>query len=150
MPCACLQPRRTPVPPRLVCTPAGRHGSVPTEPQGATLAQVVDRAADVVDPLGRNDGVAYVVEHLQDRDEPVSADIRSLELELAELIGRVDPQSEDPAVTMMSAVILHLAHRRDELDADPARILEQAARDEFHGKPPQVAAEWLAEQGISL
>lgn len=123
---------------------------MPTEPQGATLAQVVDRAADVVDPLARNDGVAYVVERLHDRDEPVSADVRSLETELAELIGRVDPQSEDPAVTMMSAVILHLAHRRDELDADPARILEQAARDEFNGKPPEPAAGWLAAQGVSL
>jgi hypothetical protein len=134
----------------LVSPPAGRHGSVPTEPEVATLAQVVDRAADVVDPLARNDGVAYVVEHLHDRDEPVSADSRSLELELAELTGRVDPQSEDPAVTMMSAVILHLAHRRDELNADPVRILEQAARDEFHGKPPEPAAEWLAAQGVSL
>jgi hypothetical protein len=104
----------------------------------------------VVDPLGRNDGVAYVVERLQDRDEPVSADVRSLETELAELIGRVDPQSEDPTVTMMSAVILHLAHRRDELDADPSRILGQAARDEFHGKPPEPVAEWLAAQGVSL
>ena len=123
---------------------------MPTEPQGATLAQVVNRAADVVDPLGRNDGVAYVVERLQDRDEPVSADVRSLETELAELIGRVDPQSEDPAVTMMSAVILHLAHRRDELDAEPPRILEQSARDEYDGHPPELVAEWLAEQGVQL
>ena len=121
---------------------------MPTEPQPATLAEVVDRAADVVDPRGGNDGVAYVVERLQDRDEPVSADLRRLRSELAELVGRVDPQEEDPAVTMMSAVILHLAHRRDELNADPVRILEQSARHEFHGKPPPAVADWLAAQGV--
>jgi hypothetical protein len=123
---------------------------VPTEPRPATLSEVVNRAADVVDPLGRNDGVAYLVEHLQDRDEPVSADLPRLETELAELVGRVDPQEEDPAVTMMSAVILHLAHRRDELHVDPARLLQQAARHEYHGKPPELLAEWLAEQGAPL
>jgi hypothetical protein len=123
---------------------------VPTEPQPATLSEVANRAADVVDPLGGNDGVAYVVEHLQDRDEPVSADVPRLETELAELVGRVDPQEEDPAVTMMSALILHLAHRRDELNADPARLLQQAARDEYHGKPPELVTRWLAEQRVPL
>lgn len=53
-------------------------------------------------------------------------------------------------MTMISAVILHLAHRRDELHADPARILQQAARDEYHGKPPEPLAQWLAEQGVPL
>jgi hypothetical protein len=123
---------------------------VPTEPQPATLSEVVNRAADVVDPLGGNDGVAYLVEHLQDRDEPVSADVPRLETELAELVGRVDPEEEDPAVMMMSALILHLAHRRDELNADPARLLQQATRDEYHGKPPELLAQWLAEQGVPL
>jgi hypothetical protein len=123
---------------------------VPTEPPPLTLSQVADRAADVVDPLGRNDGVAYVVEHLQDRDEPVAAELARLDSELAELVGRVDPQEEDPVVTMMSAVMLHLAHRRDELDAAPERILEQSARDEYDGNPPAPVAEWLAEQGVAL
>ncbi len=123
---------------------------MPTEPQPATLSEVVNRAADVVDPLGANDGVAYLVEHLQDRDEPVSADVPRLETELAEVVGRVDPQEEDPAVTMMSALILQLAHRRDELDGEPVRLLEQAARDEYHGKPPELVAHWLAEQDVAL
>jgi hypothetical protein len=123
---------------------------MPTEPLQPTLAEVADRAADVVDPLGRNDGVAYVVEHLQDRDEPVTADLPRLEAELAELVGRVDPQEEDPVVTMMSAVILHLSHRRDELDAEPARILEQSARHEYDRNPPGPTADWLAEQGVTL
>jgi hypothetical protein len=123
---------------------------MPTEPHPASLSQVVDRAADVVDPLGANDGVAYVVERLQDHDEPVSARLPALEDELAEIVGRVDPQQEDAAVTMMSAVILHLAHRRDELEAEPARILEKAARDEYDGNPPGLVAEWLAEAGVGL
>ena len=123
---------------------------MPTEPLPPTLSEIADRAADVVDPQGSNDGVAYVVERLQDRDEPVTAELGGLESELAELVGRVDPQEEDPAVTMMSAVILHLAHRRDELDAEPTRILEQSARDEYHGDPPELIADWLAAQGVAV
>jgi hypothetical protein len=109
----------------------------------------VNRAADVVDPTGVNDGVAYVAERFQDRDEPI-AGLAELEGELAETTGRVDPQDEDPAVMMMSAVIVHLAHRRDELSAEPARILEQAARDEYDGRPPELVAGWLAEQGVAV
>jgi hypothetical protein len=123
---------------------------VPTEPQPPTLAQVADRAADVVDPVGKNDGVAYVVERLQDRDEPVTAELPGLEEEIAEITGRVDPQEEDPAVTMMAAVIVHLAHRRDELDAAAPRILEQAARDEYDGNPPEEIVAWLAQQGVEV
>jgi hypothetical protein len=123
---------------------------MPTEPQPPTLAEVADRAADVVDPQGANDGVAYVVDRLLDRDEPIAGGLPRLEEELAEITGRVDPQEEDPAVTMMSAVILHLAHRRDELDAAPPRILEQSARDEYDGNPPELVAEWLAQQGVEL
>ena len=123
---------------------------MPTEPEPPSLSTVVDRAADVVDPTGVNDAVAYVVERLQDRDEPVSGLLPVLDEQLAEVVGRVDPQEEDPAATMMSVVILHLAHRRDELDADRGRILEQAARDEYHGKPPELVADWLAEQGVAV
>jgi hypothetical protein len=122
---------------------------MPTEPPTPNLSDIVDRSADVVDPLGSNDGVAYVVAHYEDRDEPVTA-LRQLEAELAEVVGRVDPQEEDPAVQMMSAVILHLAHRRDELDAGPARTLEHTARDEYNGQPPEDVAAWLAEQGVTI
>jgi len=122
---------------------------MPTEPLPPNLSDVVDRAADVVDPPGSNDGVAYLVAHYEDRDEPVTA-LRQLEGELAEVAGRVDPQEEDPAVQMMSAVILHLAHRRDELNDDPARILEQAARDEYDGRPPEDVEAWLAELGVTV
>jgi len=115
-----------------------------------TLAEIVDRAADVVDPTGVNDGVAYVVERFQDRDEPVTAEHQVLEQELAETIGRVDPQEEDPALIVMAAAVLHLAHRPDELNLEPARILQQAARHEYHGKPPEAVADWLAAQGVPL
>jgi hypothetical protein len=122
---------------------------VPTEPEPLSLSTVADRAADVVDPTGVNDGVAYIVERLQDRDEPVAGVLPGLDEQLAEVVGRVDPQEEDPAVMMMSVVMLHLAHRRDELDAEPVRILEQAARNEYHGKPPELVADWLAGQGVA-
>lgn len=122
---------------------------MPTEPQPATLSGVARRAAEACDPNGANDGVADLLRRLEDRDEPV-AGLPNLESELAEVQHMVDPQEEDPAVVMMSAVILHLSHRRDEVDADDVRLLQQAARDEFDGKPPERVRAWLEAQGIEL
>jgi hypothetical protein len=51
---------------------------------------------------------------------------------------------------MARAVIVYLAHRRDELGAEPAELLRLAARAEFHGEPPEAAARWLADQGITI
>jgi hypothetical protein len=120
---------------------------VPTEPQPPTLADAARRAAEVTDRSGMEDGVAELMRRLEDRDEPI-AGIADLEAELAEVAGAVDPQDEDPAVVMASAVILHLAHRRDEFGIDDRQLLEQAALDEFDGEPPENVREWLSERGV--
>ena len=120
---------------------------MPTEPQPPTLADAAHRAAEVCSRSQPNDGVADLLRRLEDRDEPITA-IANLESELAEIAGAVDPQEEDPAVVMASAVILHLSHRRDEFGVDDRRLLEQAARDEFDGQPPEHVREWLAAQGV--
>jgi hypothetical protein len=122
---------------------------VPTEPQPPTLADAAHRAAEVCTRSEPNDGVADLLARLEDRDEPITA-VAGLESELAEMTGAVDPQEEDPAVMMASAVILHLAHRRDELGADDLRLLEQAARDEFNGRPPEHVRDWLAAEGVQV
>jgi hypothetical protein len=132
---------------RLAVSPSGTPGLVPTDPQPPTVSDVARRAAEVCDPDETNDGVADLLRRLEDRDEPVTA-ISDLESQLAEVVGAVDPQGEDPAVVMMSAVMLHLSHRRDELGADRRRLLEQAARDEFDGKPPEHVRDWLREKGV--
>jgi hypothetical protein len=132
---------------RLAVSPSGTPGFVPTEPQPPTLSDLARRAAEACDPEETNDGVADLLRRLEDRDEPVTA-ISDLDSHLAEVVGAVDPQGEDPAVVMMSAVMLHLSHRRDEFEADDRRLLEQAARDEFDGKPPEHVRNWLRERGV--
>jgi hypothetical protein len=114
-----------------------------------TLADIVHRAGDVVDPEGSNDGVWDFVDRFADQDVPVTAEIGLVEELLAEIKGAIDPQDEDPQMVMVAAVATYLAFRRTELDRDPAELLRLAARAEFDGKPPEVAAAWLEEQGIS-
>jgi hypothetical protein len=132
----------------LTASRSGRPRSVPTDPQPPTVSDVARRAAEACDPHETNEGVADFLSRLEDRDEPVTA-VSDLESQLAETAGAVDPEGEDPAVVMMSTVILHLSHRRDELSADARRLLEQAARDEFDGKPPEHVRRWLAERGVT-
>jgi hypothetical protein len=114
-----------------------------------TLADVVHRAGEVVDPEGFNDGVWDFVTRFEDQDEPVTAEIDFVEELVAEIKGAIDPQDEDPQMVMAGALATYLSFRRTELDREPAELLRLAARAEFDGKPPEVAAAWLEEQGIS-
>ena len=114
-----------------------------------TLADVVHRAGEVVDPEGSNDGVWDFVTRFEDQDEPVTAEIDFVEELVAEIKGAIDPQDEDPQMVMAGALATYLSFRRTELDREPAELLRLAARAEFDGKPPEVAAAWLEEQGIS-
>ena len=114
-----------------------------------TLSQVVRRAVDVCDPGAANDGLASLLRHFEDRDEPVSA-VGDIGRELAEATGAVDPQEENPAVVMAAAVIAYLAHRRTELEREPEELLRLAARAEFDGRPPEAVQPWLAERGVDV
>jgi hypothetical protein len=122
---------------------------MPTEPQPPTLAEVVHRAVEVCDPAGADEGLAQLLTRYEDRDEPVTA-VADVEQELAEGKGAIDPQDEDPAVTMAAAVVVYLAHRRDEVADEREEVLRLAARAEFDGDPPEPVADWLAAQGVSL
>jgi hypothetical protein len=123
---------------------------MPTEPQPVTLAEIVGRAVQVVDPDGTQD-LDDFLERFEDADEPVSS-VRAdaVSRRIAEGAGALDPQAEDPAVQMAAAVATYLSYRRDEVDDDPGAILELAARAEFGEHPPPVVAEWLADVGIVL
>jgi hypothetical protein len=114
-----------------------------------TLADVIHRAAEVADPEGHNDGVSDLLRRFEDRDEPVTAD-PDVELGIAEAKGAVDPQDEDPVVVMMAAVAIYLAFRRTETVRDREELLRLAARAEFDGHPPELVADWLAEQGVEV
>ena len=120
---------------------------MPTEPAVPTLFDVVHRAAEVCDAAADDDGVAQFLARFEDRDEPVTA-LEDPEQVIAEGKGAIDPQDEDPAVTMAAAVAVYLAHRRDQLGSSPDELLRLAARAEYDGQPPEIVATWLAEQGI--
>jgi hypothetical protein len=114
-----------------------------------TLADVVHRAAEVVDPEGHEDGVWDLLRRFEDRDEPVTAEAAAdVELEIAEAKGAIDPQDEDPAVVMTAAVATYLAYRRTEIDDDPDELLRLAARAEFDAKPSEIVTRWLDERGV--
>jgi hypothetical protein len=123
---------------------------MPTEPEPVTLSEIVQRAVVVVDPDG-NQGLDDLLERFQDDDQPLSgvrADV--VRQQIAEGVGAIDPQEEDPAVQMAAAVATYLAYRRDEVDEEPGALLELAARAEFDGKPPENVRAWLADAGIEL
>jgi hypothetical protein len=115
-----------------------------------TLAEAVHRAVVVVDPDG-DAGLEDLLVPFEDDDEPLdSTSAEIAEQRIAEEAGKLDPQAEDPAVQMAAAVATYLAYRRDELDQDPQRLLELAARAEFDAHPPAGVEDLLAERGVRL
>jgi hypothetical protein len=121
-----------------------------TEPEPVTLSQVARRAAEVVDPADDDAEVADLLTQFEGADEPIRAVVDTIDERVAEAVHRVDPDETIPAVQMMGAVIVYLAHRRDEVDDVEADILRLAARSEFDNQPPPVIEEWLADQGVAL
>jgi hypothetical protein len=123
---------------------------MPTEPEPVTLAEAVHRAVVVVDPEG-DAGLEDLLVRFEDDDEPLdSTSAEIAEQRIAEEAGKLDPQAEDPAVQLAAAVATYLAYRRDELDEDPQRLLELAARAEFDAHPPAGVEDLLAERGVQL
>ena len=121
---------------------------MPTEPDPVTLAQLVHRAAEITDPDGADADVTELMQRFEDADWPVSGILESIEQRMAEAAGTLDPQEDSPGLQMAAAVAVYLAHRRDELQEDPADVLRMAARAEFDGHPPANVANWLESAGI--
>ena len=115
---------------------------MPTEPQPLTLSQAVRRAVEAVDPNGGDERLADFLMRFEDRDEPISAVI-DIEQQMAEATRSLDVEGDDPALTVAGAVVTYLAHRRDEADADPERLIQLATDAEFDGNPPPSVAAWL-------
>jgi hypothetical protein len=123
---------------------------MPTDPEPVTLAEAVHRAVVVVDPEG-DAGLEDLLVRFEDDDEPLdSTSAEIAEQRIAEEAAKLDPQAEDPAVQLAAAVATYLAYRRDELDEDPQRLLELAARAEFDAHPPAGVEDLLAERGVQL
>ena len=122
---------------------------MPTEPPPITLFEIVKRAVEICDPTDADPRLGRLFEQFEDSDEPVTA-IQNLEERVAIAAEGADVEIEDPAVSMASATILYLAHRRDELGDEPSKVLRLAARAEWKGDPPEQVGEWLAGRGIEV
>jgi hypothetical protein len=123
---------------------------MPTEPAPVTLAQVVHRAVEVVDPDGGDADVADLLARFEDADEPVSS-IGDVETRIAEGAGTIDPQEEIGAVQIARAIATYLAFRRDEVtDQDPDELVRLAVRAEYDGHPPGPVADWLALNDVEV
>ena len=122
---------------------------MPTEPQPLSLADLARRAVQICDP---QDGDAVLGDwfvRFEDADEPVTA-IQNLEERLALASEGVDADVADPAVAVANAVVLYLAHRRDEFGDEDENVLRLAARAEWRGNPPEAVVDWLADRGVSV
>lgn len=112
------------------------------------MSEVVHRAVEVCED-SRSTGLDELLQRFEDDDEPIAA-IEDVEERLIEALGPPELDDDDAALTMARAVVVYLAHRRDEVEADPIELLQLAARAEFHGAPPEPVARWLADQGITV
>jgi hypothetical protein len=122
---------------------------VPTEPKPITLFEIAKRAVEIADPPDADERLGGLLEQFEDADEPVTA-IENLEERVAIAVEGVDIEIDDPAVSMAAATILYLARRRDELRAEPSKILRLAARAEWKGDPPEAVRDWLADRGVEV
>jgi len=118
-------------------------------PHTASLFEVARRAVDIADPDDEDPRLADLLVQLEDEDEPVTS-VENLDERVAIAVEGADVNIDDPAVSMAAALILYLAHRRDELNDDPAKVLRLAARAEWKGDPPEVVADWLADRGVKV
>jgi hypothetical protein len=122
---------------------------MPTEPEPVTLFDVAKRAVEVCDPNDEDAVLGGLLVQFEDADEPITA-VQNIEERVALAAEGVDVEVDDPSIAMASAVILYLAHRRDELDDDPDHILRLAARAEWKGDPPGVVQTWLSDRGVAV
>jgi hypothetical protein len=126
----------------------GINPLMPTEPESVTVSEVVHRAVEVCED-STSESLDELLEKFEDDDRPISA-VEDAEEMLNERIGPPDFDDLDAALTMARAVIVYLAHRRDELEGGRLELLRLAARAEFDGRPPDHVKQWLTEQGVSL
>ena len=122
---------------------------MPTEPDPITLSEIARRATEIVDPQGADDDVVHLYTQLEDDDRPITS-VQNLEERLAFAQEGLEDDGDNPAVAMTGALILYLAHRRDQIDDDPEDVLRLTARAEWNGQPPAAIQNWLEERGVTV
>jgi hypothetical protein len=117
--------------------------------QTPTVFEAVQKAVSVVDPDG-DQGTEDFLIRFEDRDEPITGLRETIEQQVAEAVGALDPDGEDPAIQMCGAVVTYLAFRRDEITDVREDILRLAARAEFPDGIPEHVRLWLEDEGVAV
>lgn len=104
---------------------------------------------EICDPTGQDPDLGDFKRALDDDDRRV-AGVPDLEEHLVGIAEGIDPERENPALSMAVAIVLYLVHRRHEIDNHPVDILRLAARTEWNGSPPSPIQNWLAGHGVTV
>jgi hypothetical protein len=109
-----------------------------------TVAEVVTRAVELVDPEDVDEALGHLQRQLEDDIEPITA-VDNLEERLALALEGVDYDIENPAVSVASAIVLYLAAHPGELDAAHSEggVLTRAVKAQWGGHPPAAVQRWL-------
>jgi hypothetical protein len=119
------------------------------DPRPVSLAEVVRRAAQIVDPDDEDAIVGDFQRAFEDADEPV-AGLDGVQERVAEVLARLDPAVNDGSLSVAGAVTVYLSYRRDELRADSRELIRLAARAEWDDDPPDGVVEWLDDHNVRL
>ena len=122
---------------------------MPTEPRPVSLAEIVRRAAQVVDPDDDDAAVGDFELAFEDDDEPVRG-LDDVPERVAEALSRLDPAVANGSLSMAGAITVYLSYRRDELHAAPEELIRLATRSEWEKDVPSTVRDWLDERGIRL
>ncbi|HZE06338.1 MAG TPA: hypothetical protein VE127_14000 [Solirubrobacteraceae bacterium] len=122
---------------------------MPTEPTPVTLAQVVRRVCDIVDPDDDDPIIGDYERVFEDADMPV-AGLDDVQTRVATALSDLDPAVANGSLSIAGALTVYLSFRRDELEADPEHLIRLAVRAEWEGKPPEPVSGWLATRGLHI
>lgn len=114
-----------------------------------SVSQIVNRAADVVDPTGADPDVAAFFERFEDRDEPASA-LEDPALTFEEARASIDVDGVSAPLSVAAVVAAYLAYKREQLGDDPEHIVRLAVKAGYDDNPPEAVDTWLAQHGIAL
>lgn len=119
------------------------------EPRPVSLAEVVRRAAQIVDPDGEDAAVGDFQRAFEDDDEPV-AGLAGVEERVADVLAQLDPAVNNGSLSVAGAITVYLSYRRDEVREDPRELIRLAARAEWDGEPPEPVVQWLDDHNVSV
>ncbi|MDQ3631505.1 MAG: hypothetical protein M3417_09635 [Actinomycetota bacterium] len=120
-----------------------------TEPAPVTISDAVHRAVRVLDPSGTDQNLGELLERFEDDDQPIGVAAEAAQ-RIAEGLGALDPQAEDPAIQLAGAVATYLCYRRDEITENGNALVVLAVRAEYDGTPPEPMRSWLADAGVEV